>query len=277
RRPARLDLARRPRLAPPAEHGRTRCLRRRHVRRRPGADQRARLRLPSALPALPRGIWRLGAHRSEARGHRDDGRTAARARDVRVPGAAPSHPARKPRTRVSATSFSFEPAFLVLAAVAAAAYVWAARTDRPQRWRTIVFALGLFLVAASLNSPLETIAAKRLLLIHLLQNALIADLAPPLILLGLTRGMRDWLDARGLRQLRARYTLPAWLAAWYGTHIAGFYDWALRTGWALNIEHALLILGGLLFWWPLVSGRLSPPPALAYLGAGFVASSFLGL
>jgi cytochrome c oxidase assembly factor CtaG len=39
----------------------------------------------------------------------------------------------------------------------------------------------------------------------------------------------------------------------------------------------VLILGGLLFWWPLVSGRLSPPPALAYLGAGFVASSFLGL
>ena len=32
-----------------------------------------------------------------------------------------------------------------------------------------------------------------------------------------------------------------------------------------------------LFWWPLVSGRLSPPPALAYLGAGFVGSSFLGL
>jgi len=178
---------------------------------------------------------------------------------------------------VSATSFSFEPAFLVLAAAAAAAYVWAARTDRPPKWRATVFALGLFLVAAALNSPLETIAAKRLLLIHLLQNALIADLAPPLILLGLTRAMRDWLDARGLRHLRARYTLPAWLAAWYGTHIAGFYDWALRTGWALSIEHALLILGGLLFWWPLVSGRLSPPPALAYLGAGFVASSFLGL
>lgn len=178
---------------------------------------------------------------------------------------------------MSATSFSFEPAFLVLAAAAAAAYVWAARTDRPPKWRATVFALGLLLVAASLNSPLETIAAKRLLLIHLLQNALIADLAPPLILLGLTRAMRDWLDARGLRHLRARYTLPIWLAAWYGTHIAGFYDWALRSGWALSIEHALLILGGLLFWWPLVSGRLSPPPALAYLGAGFVASSFLGL
>ena len=178
---------------------------------------------------------------------------------------------------MSATSFSFEPAFLVLAAVTAAAYVWAARSDRPPTRRAAVFGVGLFLIAASLNSPLETIAAKRLLLVHLLQNGLIADIAPLLVLLGLTPAMRGWLDAHGARRLRARYALPAWLVAWYGTHIAGFYDWALESGWALNIEHALLILGGLLFWWPLVSGRLSPPPALAYLGAGFVASSFLGL
>jgi putative membrane protein len=178
---------------------------------------------------------------------------------------------------VSAYRFSWEPAFLVLAGIAAVAYAWAAHRDRPSGRRITVFVLGLFIVAASLNSPLETIASKRLLLVHLLQNALIADLAPPLILLGLTPAMRAKLNHLGLHKLRARYALPAWLVAWYGTHIAGFYDWALRTGWALNIEHAVLILGGLLFWWPLISGRLSAPPALAYLGAGFVASSFLGL
>ena len=178
---------------------------------------------------------------------------------------------------MSAYEFSWEPAFLVLAGVAAAAYAWAARHDRPSGRRVTVFAVGLLIVAVSLNSPLETIASKRLLLVHLLQNALIADLAPPLILLGLTPRMRTRLNELGLHKLRARYALPAWLVAWYGTHIAGFYDWALRTGWALNIEHAVLILGGLLFWWPLISGRLSAPPALAYLGAGFVASSFLGL
>jgi cytochrome c oxidase assembly factor CtaG len=179
---------------------------------------------------------------------------------------------------VSATSFSFEPVFIGLAAVAAAAYARAAaRTGRPPAWRIALFVTGLVLVVVSLNSPLETIASKRLLLVHLLQNALIADIAPPLLLLGLTPPMLKWLDAHGGRHIRARYALLAWLAAWYGTHIAGFYNFALESGWALNIEHAVLILGGLLFWWPLVSGRLSPPPALAYLGAGFVASSFLGL
>jgi cytochrome c oxidase assembly factor CtaG len=178
---------------------------------------------------------------------------------------------------VSATDFSFEPAYLVLVAIAAAAYVWAARDGRPARWKAACFGGGLFLVAASLNSPLETIAAHRLLMVHLLQNALIADIAPLLVLLGLTPAMRAALDRRGARHVRARYALPAWLIAWYGTHLAGFYNWALDSGWALNIEHGLLILGGLLFWWPIVSGRLSTPAGLAYLGAGFVASSFLGL
>ena len=182
---------------------------------------------------------------------------------------------------MSATSFSFEPLYLALAVAAAALYAVAARRERPSRPRTTSFAAGLLLIAASLNSPLETIAAHRLLLVHLLQNALIADIAPPLLLLGLTPAMRHAVARRGGRPFaaltRARVTLPAWLAAWYGTHLAGFYNWALDTGWALNLEHGLLILGGLLFWWPLVTGNLSVPPALGYLGAGFVASSFLGL
>jgi len=178
---------------------------------------------------------------------------------------------------VSPYRVSFEPLYLVLPVLAAVAYVRAARGDRPSGWRAASFAVGLVLVAAPLNSPLETIAAHYLLLIHLLQNALIADVAPLLILLGLTPRMKAALDRRGARRLRARYALPFWLVAWYGTHAAGFYDWALRTGWALNLEHAVLIAAGLVFWWPIVSGRLSTPAALAYLGAAFIVSSFLGL
>jgi cytochrome c oxidase assembly factor CtaG len=178
---------------------------------------------------------------------------------------------------VSPTSFSFEPLFLALAVAAAVLYLRAARDDRPSGWRAASFGLGLLLVAAALNSPLETVAAHYSLLTHLIQNGLIADIAPLLILLGLTPGMKETLNRHGARHIRARYALPAWLVAWYGTHAAGFYDWALRAGWPLNLEHALLIAGGLLFWWPIVSGRLSTPAALAYLGVGFVASSFLGL
>ncbi|HVH51960.1 MAG TPA: cytochrome c oxidase assembly protein, partial [Gaiellaceae bacterium] len=159
---------------------------------------------------------------------------------------------------MSPTDFSFEPAYLVLAGLAAVAYAW----QRPHGKRIALFALGLFLIAAPLNSPLETIAAHRLLLIHLLRNALIADIAPLFVLLGLTPAMVDALNRHGGSHIRARYALPLWLSAWYGTHLANFYDWALRTNWALSIEHALLIAGGLLFWWPLISRRLSTPAAL---------------
>lgn len=173
---------------------------------------------------------------------------------------------------MSATSFTFEWFFLAAAVVALAVYGWFARRDRPEPWRATLYVVGLLLIAGSLNSPLETIAVKRLLLIHLLQNALIADIAPLLVLLGLTPRMRA-----ALPYVRARYALPAWLIAWYGTHTANVYDWALRNSWPLQLEHAVLIAGGLLFWWPLVSRRLSSPAAIAYLGAGFVAASFLGL
>jgi len=178
---------------------------------------------------------------------------------------------------VSATSFSFEPVFLVLAVAAGTLYGRAARTDRPPTWRVASFSAGLFLIAASLDSPLETIASRSLLLMHLLQNGLIADLAPLLVLLGLTPGMREEIGRRGMNRIRTRWILPIWLGAWYLTHIAPFYDWALRTGWGLNIEHAILIAAGLLFWWPIVSGRLAPPAGLAYLVIAFIGSSFLGL
>lgn len=182
------------------------------------------------------------------------------------------------------SAFSFEPLFLVLAAGAAIAYARAARRHRPSRRRIAAFATGLLLIAATLDSPLETISDHYLLLIHLLQNAMIADWAPPLLLLGLTPGMRRALGLRGGRGFRLltepAVALPLWLAAWYGVHIPAFYDWALRSGWPLNLEHAILILAGLCFWWPL----LEPPPrrlgtgqTLGYLGIAFLTSPWLSL
>lgn len=173
----------------------------------------------------------------------------------------------------AASSFSWEPLFLAAAALAVALYARAARRDRPEPWRVCVFALGIVLLAVPLNSPLETIAAHYLLLVHLLQNALTADVAPLLLILGLTPRMRASIPLR----VRARVALPVWLLAWYGTHAAGFYDWALRSGWALNLEHAVLVVAGLLFWWPVLNGRLTAAAALPYLGAAFILSAFLGL
>ena len=112
---------------------------------------------------------------------------------------------------------------------------------------------------------------------------MIADWAPPLLLLGLTPAMVDALARRGGKTLavltRPKVALPVWLVGWYAIHFAGFYDAALRNPWLLNLEHAALIAIGLLFWWPVIAGKPNPLSTLAslgYLAAAFVGSAFLG-
>jgi putative membrane protein len=185
----------------------------------------------------------------------------------------------------ASTSFSFEPVFLVLAAAAVYGYVRMARTvERPGMLRTTLFGTGIVLIAVSLNSPLETIAIHYLLVVHLLQNVMVADWAPPLLILGLTPGMRAAVATRGGRWLalltRPRVALPVWLAIWYGVHLPAFYDYALRHTWLLNVEHGLLLSAGLVFWWPVFAELphgLSSAVKLVYLGAAYVGSAFLSL
>ena len=135
-----------------------------------------------------------------------------------------------------------------------------------------MFALGLALIAVPLNSPLETLSDHYLLLFHLLQNALIADWGPPLLILGLTPLMRQALTRTGgvrFEQLTSPVVaLPLWVGVWYGVHVPPFYDWALQHGWPLNLEHGLLIGVGLVFWWPIFEHprRMEPLGVLAYLG-----------
>jgi cytochrome c oxidase assembly factor CtaG len=179
---------------------------------------------------------------------------------------------------------TFEPIFLGAAALAVAFYVRSARKRRPPRWRIVLFGLGIALIAVPLNSPLETISDHYLVLIHLLQNAMIADWAPPLVLLGLTPAMREAVRRRGGAPLaavsRPALALALWLAAWYGTHYPTFYDGALRHGWPLNLEHAILIVAGFLFWWPLLEPqprRLSTEGTLGYLAIAFITSPWLSL
>src|SRR3954447_2060633 len=182
------------------------------------------------------------------------------------------------------TDFTYEPAFVVLALLAALLYARAARREDVPGWKVLLFALSLVLIVAALNSPLETVAVHYLLLGHLVQNALIADWAPPLLILGLTDGMRRAVERSGGSLFEALtrpiISLPLWLLAWYGTHAPPIYDGALRNPWLLNVEHGVLILAGLLFWWPVLAGgerTLSPGGALGYLAAAFVFATFLGL
>jgi cytochrome c oxidase assembly factor CtaG len=181
-----------------------------------------------------------------------------------------------------ASSFTFEPLFIVLAVAAAVLYV---RHDRTAgTGRRIVFGIGLACIVLPLNSPLETIATHYLLMAHLAQNAISADFAPPLLILGLTPDARAALQRRG-GAVMASITRPAvalvtWLVCWYGIHLSGVYDFLLTHALLLNVEHLVLISVGLIFWWPVLSGTegsLEAPAGLLYLFIAFATSAFLGL
>ena len=99
--------------------------------------------------------------------------------------------------------FSYEPLFIGLVLVAAVLYSAPRAVCGRARPAPSTFTLGLALVALPVNSPLETLSAHYLLLMHLLQNALIADWGPPLVILGLTPVMRRAVAAAGGRPLAA--------------------------------------------------------------------------
>lgn len=184
----------------------------------------------------------------------------------------------------SAWSFTFEPLFVLLGAAALVVYVRAWRREQAPALRLAAFAAGVLLIVGALNSPLETIAVDYLVLFHLLQNVIVADWAPPLLIAGLTPAMRGAIADRGGRAFafatRPAVALPVWLVGWYGIHLGGVYDFALRNPWALNVEHLLMIGIGLLFWWPIIADEPRSVPTLgriAYVFAAFVLSAFLGL
>jgi cytochrome c oxidase assembly factor CtaG len=182
----------------------------------------------------------------------------------------------------SAWQPSFEPLFLAAAVLAAWAYVRSWRKAPGERWQPWCFGAGIGLIVAALNSPLGTIATHYLVLFHLLQNVMISDWAPPLLLLGLTPVMRTALGGRALiaSLVRPQIALPVWLVGWYAVHLGAVYNAAVQNTVLLAVEHAFLIAIGLLFWWPVLLDVPRSVPTLlriAYVFAAFVGSAFLGL
>src|SRR4051812_25797444 len=151
-------------------------------------------------------------------------------------------------------------------------YAWAARHFAAPWWRQACFLGGLVIVGLALLSPIEHLALPSMLSFPLLQNVMLADWAPPLLVLGLTPAMAAVAERVAAVRLVTRpgVALTYWLAVWYVVHIPGVYGYALDHRWALGIEHLLFVTAGLAFWWPaLVPGRVRPGPRVIYLAAAF--------
>jgi putative membrane protein len=154
------------------------------------------------------------------------------------------------------------------------------RGDRVSLRRRLAFAGGLTIMALALFSPVEHLALTSMLSFHLLQNVMLGDWAPPLLLLGLTPLMTRMLGDRRWVQActRPSVALTVWLLTWYVTHIPVFYDYALTHRWALGVEHLAFLVSGLMFWWPeIVPGCLNALEKIFYLMIALLAISPLDL
>ena len=161
-------------------------------------------------------------------------------------------------------------------------YVVATRGER-HALRTASFLVGCVLLAAALVTPLDTLAREYLVWAHLLQNVVLAEWSPLLLVLGVPPRLAGRLTRpRIVRAVTRPYVaLPLWVGTYAVWHVPALYDAALRhPSSLLALEHATYVLSGLLFWWCVwqeAPHRLSSMARAGYVFAAFVLSAPLGL
>ena len=162
------------------------------------------------------------------------------------------------------------------------AYVLAARKDRPSLLRSALFFSGLVLAFVAVTSPVATVAVHYLVSAHLLQNVVLAEWTPALLVLGLGPWVAGWVARSSVARTLTRplVALPLWLATYAVWHIPFAYEAALDNRFLLDLEHLSYVAVGLCLWWPVFQDEPWQLPSggkAAYLFAAFVLASPLGL
>jgi putative membrane protein len=192
--------------------------------------------------------------------------------------------------------WSLQPQVIATLVLVAGVYWWRMRElhrDRPfsgrDRARIASFGAGIVVLFVALCSPIDTLGEERLFSVHMVQHLLLADIAPILLLLGLTRAfMRP--AVRRLRPVEESLgplahpvvALVALVATMWAWHLPALYGLALDHPWAHALEHAMFITTGLAFWWFLIEPvpprhRLTGPASIAYLSSAKLLMGALGL
>jgi putative membrane protein len=141
------------------------------------------------------------------------------------------------------------------------------------RGRLASFSAGTLLALVALVGPLHDLQFE-LLTAHLLQNVVLAEWAPALLVLGLPAVV----GRRLARFVPLWVGLPLWLLVYYAWHAPALYDAALRhPDSLLQVEHLSYLLAGAALWLPIAHGEMSDGTKAGYVFAAFVLISPLGL
>jgi cytochrome c oxidase assembly factor CtaG len=164
-------------------------------------------------------------------------------------------------------------------ALTAVAYAFAVRRYPASRLRIALFSTATLLLLATAVTPLDSLTY-HLLAAHLLQNVVLAEWAPALMVAAVPLALADALDdLPGWRALtHPLVALPVWVAVYALWHLPPAYDTALRhPETLLHLEHATYLAAGTLVWWPVFQGALSYGARAGYLFLAFALASPIGL
>jgi putative membrane protein len=165
----------------------------------------------------------------------------------------------------------------------AAAYVLAIRKNPAPAWRIGCFVGAIALLLAVTATPVHTLGMHFLLTVHLLQNVVLAEWAPLLVVLAIPPALAASIARPPvLRALtHPAVALPLWLANYMVWHLPWIYDAALENpSTLLHLEHAMYFLTGLAMWWCVFQDephRLGSGARAGYVFAAFVLASPVGL
>lgn len=158
----------------------------------------------------------------------------------------------------------------------ALAYASMAHREPVSKARAAAAVVALALIVAAFTTPLQTYALHTFLWAHLLQNVLLAEWAPALLVLAVPPALGR--RAAGSFVFRPLVALPVWLATYFVWHFPWIYDTALEHAHSLLlVEHATYLLTGIAVWWPVVHSRRSSGAKALYLFSAFVLASPIGL
>jgi putative membrane protein len=190
----------------------------------------------------------------------------------------------------------------VLLGIAASEYLYLralrilrGRGVRVPAWQIASFHGAIALWLIGLVGPIDTYEDK-LLTAHMLQHVLIADLAVPLLLIGIrnpvlafylprpalvTLARTHWLR-NGWRKLRQPLVaVPFSVLVFYAWHLGPLFEAAVRHPLVHALQHMCLIFAAVVMWWPALEPKRRRIPGELWkvpyvLGARF-ATMFLGM
>jgi putative membrane protein len=192
-------------------------------------------------------------------------------------------------------SWSFDPSVLVGIAALAALYALAWRRAHrpgerhpPSPWRMALYAGGLLVLVIALISPLDSLG-DQLMVFHMVQHMLLLDVAPILLILGLTKVLlRPATRRLNAIERRAGYlahpvfAVVLYVGMLWMWHIPALYDRAQGNSFIHALEHVCFFTAGTLYWWHLLSPirsrlRLGGIGPVAYMASTKLLVGLLGI